>query len=211
MKFLGSLFLLLTLTACQTSLVTDLAVRSGDILFMDNFSAPSSGWTQADNPKGVMGYDGGALRMLVLAANYDLWSHPGQVFHDVRVEVDVTRLEGPLENRFGLVCRYRDGRDFYFFIISSDGYYAIGKVRQGERALLGQAMMAYSPVIVPGMGPNHLRFDCIGKSLTGYVNGQTVAATQDADLAGGDVGLLAGSFNTPGVDVAFDNFVVQKP
>jgi len=34
---------------------------------------------------------------------------------------------------------------------------------------------------------------------------------QDADLADGDVGLLAGTFAQPGTDAVFDNFVVIKP
>jgi hypothetical protein len=34
---------------------------------------------------------------------------------------------------------------------------------------------------------------------------------QDADLASGDVGVLAGSFLLAGVDVAFDHFVVTQP
>jgi hypothetical protein len=34
---------------------------------------------------------------------------------------------------------------------------------------------------------------------------------QDATLNAGDVGLLAGTFDQPGVDAIFDNFVALKP
>ncbi len=211
------LFLVLVaglLAACRTSLVSDLVTGSGGVLFQDDFTDPASGWSRAANPAsrtGVMDYDHGTFRILVTAPDYDLWSVPGQEFGDVRVEAGATRLGGPDENRFGLICRYQDAGDFYFFIVSSDGYYAIGKVRQGKRTLLGQPMMAYSSAVVPGAGPNRLRFDCIGPGLSGSVNGRLVAITQDGDFSHGDVGLLAGSFATPGVDVAFDHFIVIKP
>jgi hypothetical protein len=58
---------------------------------------------------------------------------------------------------------------------------------------------------------NHLRADCIGNTLTFYINNNQVASVQDADFASGDVGLLAGAFFQPGVDVLFDHFTVVQP
>jgi hypothetical protein len=115
-----------------------------------------------------------------------------------------------MKNLFGLVCRSSNSEDFYFFAISSDGYFGLGKVKNARVVLLGQEMMAYSPAILQG-NPNHLRFDCIGQTLKGYVNGQVIATSQDADFSSGEVGLVAGAQDSPGVDVAFDNFVVYKP
>ena len=201
----------LLLLSCQTSLIADLVTQPGGTLYKDDFSDPTSGWSRTVSRNGAMDYDAGTYRMLILKTNYDLWSVSGHAFQDVRVEAGAIRVKGPLENRFGLICRFRDARDFYFFIISSDGYYAIGKVRDGVRTLLGQPMMAPNPAIVTGGGPNRLRFDCIGPALTAYVNDLIVAATGDADFPAGDVGLLAGTFSQVGVDVAFDHFVVIKP
>ena len=91
------------------------------------------------------------------------------------------------------------------------GYYGIGKLSGGLRSLLGQAMMAYTTAIMQGVAINHLRADCVGETLTLYVNGQPVGMAQDADLADGDVGLLAGTFGQRGADAVFDNFIVLKP
>jgi hypothetical protein len=107
------------------------------------------------------------------------------------------------------MCRYQNG-NYYFFVISSDGFYAIGKFTGGQAILIGQeAMVASGAVQAEGM--NHLRADCIGNTLTFYVNDTQVASTQDADLTAGGVGVLAGSFAEPGVDVLFQNFVVLQP
>ncbi len=107
------------------------------------------------------------------------------------------------------MCRYQNG-NYYFFIISNDGFYAIGKFTGGQAILIGQESMVPSEVIVSD-GINHLRADCIGNTLTFYVNFNQVASTQDPDFGTGNVGVLAGAFNEPGVDVLFQNFVVLQP
>ncbi|KAF0106730.1 MAG: hypothetical protein FD146_2322 [Anaerolineaceae bacterium] len=211
MKRAWTLALLFLLAGCGSGFAAELDAQPGDALYQDDFSDPSSGWPRISAEVGAMDYYNGVYRILVNAADYDLWSAPGKNYTDVRLEVDAARLAGPAENRFGLVCRYRSAQDFYFFVISSDGYYTIGKFGGGVVSLLGQPTMAYNAAIVTGVAPNHLRFDCVGASLTGYVNGQMVAITQDAAFPDGDVGLIAGAFDVPGVDVVFDNFVVMKP
>ncbi len=211
MKIMRSLLLVIFLAACQSALIPELVTQAGQALYHDDFSDPASGWLQTTSTNGSLGYADGAYRMLVQSTGYDLWALSGQAYGDVQIEVDATRLSGPVYNRFGLICRFQDNDNFYIFYISSDGYYAIGKIKNGAAFLLGQEMMAYSTAIVQGNGPNHLRFDCIGNTLNGYVNGQAIAITTDADFSGGDAGLITGAFDESGVEVSFDNFVVIKP
>ena len=181
----------------------------GDVLYQENFANNTSGWDRVLNDGGIMDYDGGGYRILVRGEKMNFWSTPPGNFGDVRVEADVTKLNGPDENRAGLMCRYQNG-NHYFFIVSNDGFYAIGKFVDGQAILVGQEIMVPNAVIQTE-GMNHLRADCIGDTLTFYVNDTQVASTQDADLATGGVGVLAGSFEEPGVDVLFQNFVVIQP
>lgn len=185
------------------------AANPGEILYRENFADNTSGWDRVLNDGGVMDYDSGGYRILVRGAKMNFWSTPPGNFGDVRVEADVTRLNGPHANRAGLMCRYRNG-NYYFFIISNDGFYAIGKFTGGQAILIGQESMVPSEVVETD-GVNHLRADCIGSALTFYVNDTPVASTQDADFATGGVGVLAGSFEEPGVDVLFERFVVIQP
>jgi hypothetical protein len=203
--------LVFVLAGCGSAFISERDAQPGDILYQDDFARPDRGWVRTSSQVGAMDYYSNVYRILVNAPDYDLWSVAGASFTDVRIEVDAGRFGGPVENRLGLVCRYRDSQNFYFFVISSDGYYAIGKVGGGARSLLGQPAMAYNAAIPTGVAPNHLRFDCIGNMLAGYVNGKMIAIVQDADFAEGDIGLLAGAFDVPGVDIVFDNFVVVKP
>jgi len=211
MKILRSLVLVVFLSACQCSLIAELVTPSGQAFFHDDFSDPSSGWPRTASANGTLEYADGAYRMLVQSAGFALWAVSGHTYGDVQIEVDATRLAGPLFNRFGLICRFQDSDNFYAFYISSDGYYAIGKVQNGIASLLGQERMAYSSFIHQDGGANHLRFDCNGNSLKGVVNSQLIAIVSDADLSSGDAGLITGAFDESGVEVSFDHFVVYKP
>jgi hypothetical protein len=212
---LFSLLIILSL-ACSTTAVPvtsapqDQTALSGSVLFQDDFATQAAGWDRFMTAEGTMDYDGAGYRMLVNSLNTNFWSTPHKNFADVRLEVDAGKLGGPDENRIGLICRFT-GDDYYFFIFSSDGFYGIGIYTGGQAALLGQSEMQPNSNIKTGLAVNHLRADCVGDTLTFYVNGFQVASVQDATLKSGDVGLLAGTFTQPGVDVIFDNFVALKP
>ncbi len=193
-----------------TSMPQDQTASSGTVLFQDDFATQVAGWDRFRTAEGTMDYDASGYRMLVNSLNTNFWSTPHKNFADVRMEVDAGKLGGPDENRIGLICRYT-GDDYYFFMITSDGYYGIGIYTGGQGVLLGQSEMQASENINKGLAVNHLRADCAGDTLTFYVNGTQVVSAQDTRLKSGDVGLLVGTFAQPGVDVIFDNFVALKP
>jgi hypothetical protein len=184
---------------------------SGSVLFQDDFSDPSSGWDRVNVDDGVTDYADGAYRIYVNTSDSDVWANPGLKFDDVYVEVDATKIGGSDDNDYGVICRYQDGDNFYFFVISSDGYYGVGKVLQGEQQLIGMDSMPPSEVIKKGNVTNHLRAGCLGSKLSLAINDQLLAEYDDTDFTSGDVGLVAGSFSEAGVDIHFDNFVVTKP
>jgi hypothetical protein len=201
-SLLSYLFLLFTLLLSSCGSLPIPAVSTADpgaILYQEQFENNTTGWARIANDNGI----------LVRQPKLNIWSTSEKDFGDVRVEADVIKLNGPDENRMGLICRYRGG-DYYFFIISNDGYYVIGKFIGGMTLLLGQSEMQTSDAIQIGT-MNHLRADCIGDKLRFYINFTEVASAIDTDFPSGDVGVLAGSFAEPGVDVLFDNFVVLQP
>jgi hypothetical protein len=211
---LFSLLIVLSL-ACSTtfpatSTPQDQTALAGSVLFQDDFTRPISGWDRFITAEGTMDYDAAGYRMLVNSLNTNFWTTPHKNFADVRMEVDAGKLGGPDENRIGLICRFT-GDDYYFFMISSDGFYGVGVYKSGQAVLLGQSEMQANSNIKTGLAVNHLRADCAGDTLTFYVNGFQVASVQDATLIVGDIGLLAGTFTQPAVDVIFDNFVALKP
>ncbi len=201
-----------SLTSLGSSPQAPTPIPSVAVLFQDDFADPNSGWDRVQTEDGITDYtNDGAYRIQVNIPNTDIWANPGLDFTDVRIEVDATKVGGPDDNDFGVQCRYQDIDNFYFFIISSDGYYAIGKLKDGKETLLTGDVMDYSDAILQGFATNHLRADCVGNILSLYVNGAPLASVQDSDFRHGDVGLMAGTFDTPGTEILFDHFAVLRP
>jgi hypothetical protein len=142
----------------------------------------------------------------------DAWSNPGSFnFTDVRVEVDATKADGSDNNDFGIICRYVDSTHFYFAAISSDGYYGILKMSEGEYSVIGRENLIPSDLINLGGATNQIRFDCIGSTLTLFINGTQVDQQVDTDFTSGNVGLIAGTYEEAGTNIFFDNFYVYQP
>jgi hypothetical protein len=184
----------------------------GEVLFRDDFSDSGSGWDRVSEDSGGTDYTDGAYRIWVDKSQADRWANPGLSFTDVRIVVDTSKAAGPDNNDFGVICRYRDSDNFYAFWISSDGFAGIIRYLDGDFLVLSEdELMQASDQIHQGYATNHLRADCVGSTLRLYVNGELVEEVEDASHAEGDVGLMAGTFNLPGVDIHFDNFVVLAP
>jgi hypothetical protein len=205
--------ILATALTLGCSLTSGAATTGGDtsILFQDNFSDTGSGWDKVSSNAAVTDYQDGVYRIYINDTNSDHWANPGLSFTDVRIEVEATKVAGPDDNDLGLICRYQDTQNFYFALISSDGFAGIGKIKDGEQLLLSGDNLEPADAISQGNSKNTLRFDCLGNSMTLLVNGTQVAVVSDSDFAKGDVGLMAGTYDTPGTDVHFDNFIVRAP
>ena len=184
---------------------------SGDLMFSDDFSDSNSGWDVHYEEGSMIAYQEGGLRFYINKPNYDYFSMPGKMFDDVHIEVDATKLDGPEDNDFGVICRFKDDNNFYAFLIGSDGYSGILKVINGNYIMLSGDGMQYSPSIISGRNVNQITAVCHGNTLVLSVNQQQLYEVNDIDLDSGDIGLIAGTRDVPGVDVFFDNFVVYMP
>lgn len=181
-------------------------------LFEDAFSDSESGWDRSSFDGGLTDYEGGSYRILVTETNYSAWANPGCDFSDVSVEVDAVKIGGDDDNEIGIICRHANIDNYYVATISSDGFYGFLKRTDGDSlALLNMENMLPSDGINRGDASNHIRLDCVGSTLTLYVNGEFVGETMDSSISTGDVGLYAGTFSVPGTDILFDNFVVREP
>jgi len=202
------------LSACQLSSLTSsfFETPSGSVLYQDDFSDPSSGWENYyDSARGTMDYFDGFFRIQVLGEFQMLSKGPGLNFTDVRLDADMIKVIGLSDDIFGLVCRAMDPENYYFFVISSDGYYGIGKMIDGEQSILNSPGLLPSEIISQGKAKNHLRADCIAEQLALSVNGRELVSTVDFDLSRGDVGILAGTLMDSENVVLFDNFSVTNP
>jgi hypothetical protein len=209
--FASIILLILVSLSCRTVLSGENNDQPGRVLFQDDFSDSSSGWSQASTDQGATEFADGVYRILVNEPNLDIWSIPGVEFSDVRIEVDALKVGGDRDNRFGVICRATNQNNFYTFVISSDGYFGVGKIKGEVYQLIGMDALKRSDAIKLGSEFNHIRADCIGKTLTLFVNGQRLISVEDLEFALGGVGVIAGTYDKPGTDIRFDNFVVYEP
>ncbi|MEE9599674.1 MAG: hypothetical protein V3V66_04355 [Anaerolineales bacterium] len=213
--FLSISLLVLLSLACSVSQISQIfgeyPTDQGDLLFQDGFSDPSSGWDRVRTIEGMTDYESDRYRIVVNTSNADYWANPGLDFQNVVIRVDAGKESGPDDNDFGVLCHYQDTENFYFLIISSDGYYGVGKVQDGEQILFEPPQMYHSEEIFTGNQVNHIQAVCADTRLELSVNGVLIAETSDLSFDDGDIGLIVGSFDDPGVDIWFDNLTVTVP
>lgn len=186
--------------------------KSSNVLISDDFSSISNNWDKATDTNMTTDYYNNSYRILVNVANYDAWSNPDDLsFTDVQVEADATKNGGPDTNDFGIICRYKGLDGYYYGTISSDGYYGIYKKTAEGGKQLGPSGEQFSDKILTGAATNHIRFDCVGSTLTLYVNGVQIDRQTDTSFKDGNVGMIAGTYTETGTDILFDNFFVYKP
>ena len=207
--FLLEIFALLVV--CQSCTLLEPPVETGAVLFQDDFSRVASGWDRYIDDTYVTDYADGSYRIGIFTPETSAWARPHLEFSDVRIQVSATKADGSDNNIFGVLCRYQDAQNFYFFIISSDGYSGIGVYRDGVEALMGGDSMLPSKAILQGSTTNIIQAECIGDLLTLYINGVQEVQVQNAEWTQGDVGLIAGTYNQPGTEILFERFSVIKP
>jgi tetratricopeptide (TPR) repeat protein len=184
----------------------------GGLLFADDFSDPASGWYANGDPAGIAEYGNGGYVVGHSEAHSAAWALPGKLFGDIRIEVSTKKLDGDHDNYFGVMCRVGLGaspQDFYVMLISSDGFYGIGKrVGGGDLELIGQRKMQYSNAIKQGEQVNQMQMECVGSRLSLSVNGQLLMEVEDSDLSAGQIGLFAGTQEEPGTRIRFSDLAV---
>ena len=182
-------------------------------LFQDDFESSGSGWGADQRDEFDRGYEEGEYFFELHESNWFAWARPGKKFDDVSVEVDAHPTSGAQDGHFGILCRYENADNFYYFAVSADGYYAIFRRAEGDVKVLtanGEGMLS-SPSIKTGRQANHVLAICRGDELSLYVNGQRLATVTDDTHATGDVGIGAGSGPEGIARISFDDFAVTAP
>ncbi len=195
------------LAACSTP------VESGAVLFEDDFEVAGSGWPEQSDVEARTGYVDGEYAIYVHVSQLTIWAVAGLDFSDVIIETNARTAGGPEDNGFGVICRYQDDDNFYFMLVSADGFYGIGTVVDREaRFIHGEAdILDYSESLPTGYETLDIRATCVGDRLTLAINGDELATAVATDFQTGDVGVIARSFLEVGVEVRFDNFKVTQP
>jgi hypothetical protein len=92
--------------------------------------------------------------------------------------------------------------------VSEDGFFTIWKKAGGETISLYD--WEYSDSI-PVNEPFTINAACAGSTLTLSVNDIFLTSVSDESFADGNFGVIAGTYETGGFSVGFENFIVYEP
>jgi hypothetical protein len=193
---------------------TDPCNEEGTLLNDDFSGEKQCGWVLYNRSGASAGISDGLLRLSTGQPGQIWWTNPGRNFDDVIMTVEAQQVSGPDDNAYGAICRYQSPQNFYVFLISGDGYYAIGKYQSGSsqiQYLSGEGEFVPSDAIRTGVAANDLRVSCIGNELSLAVNGVPLVTVTDPTFVTGDIGLAASTFQPGTTVIAFDSIVTIAP
>ncbi len=199
-----------TLTPASPTLTPTFLAGPGFSNLVDHFLDPGSGWPEKTTGENRYWYATDHYHIQVDRANFQFVIPSGFTIVNGSVMtygllLDQTSTPG---DYMGVVCRMQDGQNYYFFEISYDGHYRIGKFWNGTYSLIGMGAPKPSAAILVG-DYNQIWASCINNELSLTVNNTLVDTVYDNTFTSGDTGLCASADDTPGVIAAFDSFMAE--
>lgn len=180
----------------------------GEAILEDDFNDNAYGWSLADFSEGRSMITGGQLVVEVDIENYLVWTRLPETYDSIVLVTSgqVQRAVG--DGDFGFICGYQDSDNFSVLEISEDGYYIIYTYVENEYISLLE--WTYSDVVAAG-GPFTLAAYCGPDRLALALNDTVLGEATNPDYRAGQVGLIVGSYENPGISVAFDDFYILEP
>ncbi len=181
---------------------------TGQVLFSDDFSTINPAWSIGSSDAGLRAIEDGKLTIHVTTDNYLVWSDIDYVYDNVILAAEAWVINSVGDADFGFICGLQDNEHFTVLEISEDGYFTIWKQVGPEFVTLVD--WTYSEAIAGG-GPYGIAAHCGTDSLILAANEVLLTEYVDPDFVPGTVGMIAGTFDTPGFKIGFDNFELSLP
>lgn len=195
--------------AARAALATTItALRETEATYYDGFRQEDGAWpTRAESDRTVT-YENRTLVFAMQASNSLSFSaytpEEALTTSDYYVEVASSYLEGEQDGNYGLLFRYVDNENFYFFEVNQGGY-RLQKFEAG----------AWTPLLdwvtderlTTAAGAVHLLgVWAAGADFALLLDGEIVATITDSTFPTGGVGLGAGTYTAENFVASFDDF-----
>lgn len=154
------------------------------VLYQANFDDPAGAadWNIFDDTTISSAFQDGKLVVGVKAlTDTGGWSGMNFTFDDFKLDVDATKLDGPDDNGIMVIFRSVDKQNYNRFDISSDGYYAVSKVRNGVPTTVSNFPIMPSPAIKLGSETNHITVVARGGTFSFLANGTPLKLCVSSD------------------------------
>ncbi|MBN2463569.1 MAG: hypothetical protein JXB43_08255 [Dehalococcoidia bacterium] len=188
----------------------EMTILSPKLVYEDDFSDAASGLQSASAPEGESYYKDGEYHGVVKKRNWLAWQYNRNAgrFKNFIMEEDVRLVSGPKYSAYGLIFRLQDNDNFYYFQVSEDGRYQVGRFLNHVWSDLHS--WTKSVFIETGNTTNHLKVVCKGSQIEVYANGHHLTTVVDDSFTDGYVGGIIYA-SEPNAHVAFDNLKIYGP
>lgn len=179
-----------------------------NIVFEDDFSV-DTGWMIYKADTHTFRWEEGSYYISVNTLNGYIWSTRTVELSDGSVETVANQVEGDEDGYYGVVCRFQTGTDYYAFVINENGSYGIALMQYGLLDFINQGVDQNGIIKRDGQ-LNTIRGECVGDTLTLYVNGEKLSEVKDPSFTGGEVGIIAITFFQKNSVIRYDRFTVYE-
>jgi S1-C subfamily serine protease len=107
-----------------------------DILYTEDFSDSSSGWTHDAEIDGYVGYSNGEYLIQVDVERFLFWGLGDKTFSDLVLFVNARIVKPAQDGEIGVICRHRNNENFYGMTVTSEGWFSIWKLEEDEFTML---------------------------------------------------------------------------
>lgn len=193
-------------TITPTSTMENLALP-GFQAFGDDFSDPTSGWPIQESGSNQIRYKNNQYQMIV-GDPYIKWYGSYQYnIANGSVQTTAIVLQDQPQAFYGVIFRYQDEDNFYYFEISSNGNYLIGRWLNGVHSFLKQGT---NNSAINSTGENFIFASFVLDELSVSVNSILIDTIYDNNISEGYVGLCATTGEFGGFEVSFDQFLAGR-
>jgi hypothetical protein len=183
--------------------------QSARIIFSDDFSSPTSGWTRTNQDGHLLSYSEGSY--LTIAPMHERgWVNVGMSptkFTDAVLSVDFHIVSGDSNDTSAIVAwRVQDWKNYYALFLSDNGFINVSRLENGQ--LVPVYDWTEEPAINTDYQVNHVDIVFVQETSTIYLNKTLITSFKDAKYKMGQVGLGGFSATDSSIEVRYDNLVI---
>ena len=126
---------------------------------------------------------------------------------DFYVEIDTKQIDGPVNTGYGLIFRYVNDKNFYFYSVDANGYYSLWKLVDDQ----WQSIVDWTAtdILATGAGAgNRIGVLAEGKHLVLVANDKIVTEVDDDSFTSGSMAVAVNTVDPGNAEIGFDNMDV---
>ena len=179
----------------------------GDLLFEDLFASAGI-WGVGDAEAYTIEASGGTLNITLKQADRWALTFAGRRVADFYAEISATAAGCGADDSYGLLYRFVDASNFYYFGLGCGARYRVRRYQAGE----WKELIDWTPaaaILAGDAEENRLAVRALGGRFYFFANDEYLGEATDNSFAEGHFGVFAQSSAAGGLAARFDNLQVR--